>query len=405
MRPGEVTTVLDDASKDPRRQDQIPRLRVVDVGTIIGGPFVATLLGDLGADVIKCEQPGGGDPVRLADGLSPRWQVEGRNKRSVTLNLRVPKGQELLRELASWADILVENFRPGTMARWGLGYEDLAKVNRRLVYVSVSGFGQTGPNSSRPGYDPVAAAFGGLTHMSGEHDAPPARPGLSIMDHMAALFATVGALEAVRRRDTPGGTGMGAWVDMALYAPAVRLAGLHFVSHSLSGAAPARSGVRPYSTRDGRWFVIHADQDRQFQRLADLIGDERLKAEKFASRAGRVANAAALAEVVGMWVSGIDAAEIDALLTAADVPGSAVNGASELSENGHIRARDDLERVLNARGETVTMPSVVPRIVDDALGGIRWAGQILGASNEYVYRRLLGMSEDRYRALTTEGVI
>jgi formyl-CoA transferase len=288
------------------------------------------------------------------------------------------------------------------MARWGLGYEDLAKVNRRLVYVSVSGFGQTGPNSSRPGYDPVAAAFGGLTHMSSEYDGPPTRPGLSIMDHMAALFATVGALEAVRRRDT---TGVGAWVDTALYAPAVRLAGLHFVSHSLSGVAPAGSGVRPYVTRDGRWFVIHADQDRQFQRLADLIGDERLEAEKFASRADRVANAAALAEVVGMWVSGLDATEIDALLTAADVPGSAVNGPSELSENEHIRARGDLERVLNARGETVTMPSVVPRIVDDALGGIRWTGEILGASNEDVYRRLLGTSEDRYRALIEEGVI
>src|SRR5271169_1271451 len=152
---------MDDSSSKENRVGDVPCLHVLDLGTIIGGPFVATVLGDLGADVIKCEQPGGGDPVRLADGLSTRWQVEGRNKRSVTLNLRVPKGQELLRELASWADILVENFRPGTMARWGLGYEDLAKVNRRLVYVSVSGFGQTGPNSSRPGYDTVAAAFGG----------------------------------------------------------------------------------------------------------------------------------------------------------------------------------------------------------------------------------------------------
>jgi formyl-CoA transferase len=385
--------------------DVVPRLRVLDVGTIIGGPFVATLLGDLGADVIKCEQPGSGDPVRLADRMSPRWQVEGRNKRSVTVNLRVPAGQELLRELACWADVLVENFRPGTMARWGLGYDELSKVNRRLVYVSVSGFGQEGPSSSRPGYDPVAAAFGGLAEMSGEHDGPPTRPGLSVMDHMAALFATVGALEAVRRRDTPGGTGSGAWVDMALYAPAVRLAGVHFVSHSLSGVAPTRSGVRPYLTKDGCWFIIHADQDRQFQRLVKLIGDERLSAEWFATRADRMANAAALAEIVGSWVSGIDAAQLDVLLAAADVPGSAVNGVAELSENEHLRARDDLERVRNARGETVTMPGVVPRIVGDEFGGIRWTGQPLGASNEDVYQGLLRMSEDRYQALIDEGII
>jgi crotonobetainyl-CoA:carnitine CoA-transferase CaiB-like acyl-CoA transferase len=385
--------------------DLVPRLRVLDVGTIIGGPFVATLLGDLGADVIKCEQPGCGDPVRLADRMSPRWQVEGRNKRSVTLNLRVPAGQELLRELACWADVLVENFRPGTMARWGLGYDDLSKANPRLIYVSVSGFGQEGPNSSRPGYDPVAAAFGGLAEMSGEHDGPPVRPGLSVMDHMAALFATVGALEAVRRRDTPGGTGSGAWVDMALYGPAVRLAGVHFVSHSQSGVAPTRSRVRPYLTKDGCWFIIHADQDRQFQRLVKLIGDERLSAEWFATRADRMANAGALAEIVGSWVSGIDAAQLDVLLAAADVPGSAVNGVAELSENEHLRARGDLERVRNARGETVTMPGVVPRIVGDEFGGIRWTGQPLGASNEDVYLGLLRMGEDRYLALIDEGII
>jgi crotonobetainyl-CoA:carnitine CoA-transferase CaiB-like acyl-CoA transferase len=163
--------------------------------------------------------------------------------------------------------------------------------------------------------------------------------------------------------------------------------------------------VRPYLTKDGCWFIIHADQDRQFQRLVKLIGDERLSAEWFATRANRMANAGALAEIVGSWVSGIDAAQLDVLLAAADVPGSAVKGVAELSENEHLRARGDLERVRNARGETVTMPGVVPRIVGDEFGGIRWTGQPLGASNEDVYLGLLRMGEDRYLALIDEGII
>jgi crotonobetainyl-CoA:carnitine CoA-transferase CaiB-like acyl-CoA transferase len=380
------------------------QLCVLDVGTIIGGPFVATLLGDLGADVIKCEQPGSGDPVRLADGLSARWQVEARNKRSITLNLRVPEGQALLRDLCQRADVLVENFRPGTMAKWGLGYDDLREVNPRLVYVSVSGYGQTGPYRDRPGYDPVVAAFGGLTDMSGLPDGPPMRPGLSVIDHMSALFATVGALEALRRRDGPGGTGTGAWIDHALYESSLRIAGVHFAAHSLAGEVPTRAGVLPYRTADDRWFVIHADSNREFGRLRSVIEDPQLDDPRFATREGRVANAEDLTALIGKWVQRQSARDVLDMLVAADVPASLVNNVADLGADPHVAEREDLITIENARQQAVTMPGVFPRIVGQDTP-VRWAGQELGASNESVYLDLLGLSRDAYDALRTNGVI
>jgi len=389
---------------DAREPDPVPPLRVLDLGTQVAGPFAATLLGDLGAEVIKCEQPGTGDPIRLADGLSPRWQVEGRNKRSITLNLRVPEGQAIARRLAQWADVLVENFRPGTMAQWGLDYDTLREANPRLVYVSVSGFGQTGPRRSEPGYDPIGAAFGGLMAATGGTTGRPVAPGLFVVDHMTGMLAAVGALEAVRRRDAPGGTGRGEWVDVALYESVLRLAGADVVFHSEFGTAPPRPSPRVYRTRDQRWLCVYPVTDLQFARLAALTGIPALAATRFATLAGRQAHRAELDELLDEWIAAHDLAPLLEGLNAAEVPASPVNDTPDLLADEHIETRHALTQVPNARGATVTMPTPVPRLTG-APGHIRWSGEPLGASNARVYEELLGLTAADCDRLRASGVI
>jgi crotonobetainyl-CoA:carnitine CoA-transferase CaiB-like acyl-CoA transferase len=407
--------------EDPRHRPPVDtetaRLKVLDLGTQLAGPFAATLLGDLGAEVIKVELPDGGDPLRGPDGLSPRWQIESRNKRCVTLNLRVPEGQELLRRLAGWADVLVENFRPGVMARWNLAYGDLRQANPRLVYVSVSGFGQDGPRSGLPGYDHIGSAFGGLTHLSGPRDRPPAPPGVPVVDYSTGMLAAMGALESVRRRDAAGPGGRGEWVQTALYETMVRIVGTDLAQWSLTGAVRERVGGQPageqesasahaytFGTRDGRWVVAYPISDKQFGSLADLVGDPVLRQSRFATRPGRIANAGDLDAVLRRWVAGQDAAPLLAALAAADVPASLVNSVADIAVDPHVQAQDAVVAVTNSRGQEMLVPAVTPRLVERP-GGIRWTGEPLGASNDAVYRGLLGVDPDQLGDLRRRGVI
>jgi crotonobetainyl-CoA:carnitine CoA-transferase CaiB-like acyl-CoA transferase len=385
----------------PRPFSQDGALRVLDVGTQVAGPFAATLLGDLGADVIKCEQPGTGDPIRAPDGLSPRWQSDGRNKRSITLNLRVSGGQVLLRRLAERADVLVENFRPGTMERWGLGNEDLAAVNPRLVYVSVSGFGSSGPNSSRPGYDPIGSAFGGLMGATRGSDGRPVLPGLWVVDHMTGMLAALGALEAIRRRET---TGRGDRVEIALYESVLRLTGHEMISLSSLGSVPERNTIPPFRTRDGRWVMVFPVGESQYARLHTLIDDPALSDSRFATRADRQQNADAYHAILAAWVGRHDRARLLDTLGEIDVPSSPVHGFDDFFENEHIVARRNVTEIVNACEQPVKMPSPVPRF-DAAPAPIRWAGEELGASNRDVYVDMLGLDDDELQHLADLGVV
>jgi crotonobetainyl-CoA:carnitine CoA-transferase CaiB-like acyl-CoA transferase len=397
--------------------DSPTQLKVLDLGTQVAGPFAATLLGDLGAEVIKIEQPGTGDPGRGVDGMSPRWQVDGRNKRSITLNLRTAEGQDILRRLAGWADILVENFRPGVMDRWGIGYEALNAIHPGLVYVAISGFGASGPYSGLSGYDYVGSAVGGMTALTGDPGQPPVTPGLYVTDHSAGLFGALGALEAVRRRDAPGGDGLGAYVDLALYEAVLRYASTDLVDYSLNGAVRQRAGGSPrrdghpemtvwyaYRTQDGRYLSISPVTMGQITDLRNVIQDEALLDPDFESLRGRMDKAAAFYDIIERWVGARDFDEVWARLSATSVPVGPVNTIPDIVADPHIRARGSLVTLENADGRPITMPAATPRIGEAPLAP-RWTGERLGASNAQVYSELLGFSDPEIEGLQARGVI
>ncbi len=392
------------------------KLKVLDLGTQVAGPFAATILGDFGAEVIKCEQPGAGDPSRTGGPMGTVWLVNGRNKRSVTLNLRVPAGQALLKRLASWADVLVENFRPGTMGRWGLGYEDLQAVNPRLVYVSVSGFGQSGPLAPLSGYDYTGSAYGGLTAVTGYPDRPPVLPGLFIIDYMSGLFAAVGALEAIRRRDAAGPAGRGSYVDQALYETAMRIAAMDIAAYSLDGTVRERIGGMPvvegrtesgtwyvYRTRDDRWLSLHCVNDQQFAELRALVGASELDEHRFDTYPSRCQHASDLYRIISAWVAGYDLAELWPLVARTKIPAGPVNTVADLFSDAHVRARGMLVET-EVNGRPMAMPGVVPHLEPDP-GEVRWAGPALGSSNREVYAGLLGLDDQELARLEQDGVI
>lgn len=399
------------SNKPPLSKDT-SRLKVIDVGTMVAGPFAATILGDFGADVIKVERPdGNGDRMRNPD----YWPVEGRNKRSITLDLRKEEGRAILLKLVEWADVLVENFKPGTMAKWGLDYESLSKVNPRLVYVSISGFGQTGPNSPRPGYDHVGAAFGGLWYVTGFPDRPPCIPGMPVVDYFTGTFAAVGALEALRRRDAPGGTGKGEWVELGLYEPMLRIAGSNFIRHSRTGYVCERVGSTPvddqppaglphgvaYETADGRWLSMFPVQPQQWTRLAAVIpeiGPEFYPPELL------LQNPRAPDAEIRSWIRARPYDEVMAAFIKADLSASPIYSTEDIVNDPHIQARNNLVEIEDATGEMVRMQGVVPNLVNQP-GEVRWAGEATGGSNEAVFKDLLGMQEAELQSLRAQQVI
>jgi formyl-CoA transferase len=408
-------------SNRPPVDQSASRLKVLDAGTIVAGPFAATILGDLGAEVIKIERPDGGDTLRYARtgelGMSNQWLVEGRNKRSVTLNLRTQEGKALLEKLACWADIMVENFQPGTMAKWGLSYEDLRTVNPRLVYVSVSGYGQTGPKSALPGFDQAAAAYSGLTYVCGYPDRPPVCPGYPVADYFCGTFAALGALEAVRRRDVASGEG--EWVDCALYEPLIRISADVISHYASEGTVRDREGGMPgqnpkpndvtwgyvYRTADGKWISLTALPDFMFPRLTALLGRPDLQAkEELRTSIGRRHNVHLIDSAIRDWVAERPQAEVLAELTRVDLPHSPVNNVADLMADPHVRAREDIIEVDSEEGSTLTMQGIVPRLVNNP-GAVRWPGERLGASNRDVYQGLLGLSDGELAGLGTAGVI
>ncbi|MEU8900334.1 CoA transferase [Nocardia sp. NPDC048505] len=390
-------------------------LRVIEMGQLLAGPFCGQLLGDFGAEVIKLEAPGSGDPMRQwgreqADGKSLWWPVVARNKKSVTCNLRDPEGQRLARELIARADIVIENFRPGTMERWGLGYERLRESNPGLIMVRVTGYGQTGPYAPRAGYGSIGEAMGGIRYTTGDPEHRPARTGISIGDSLAAVFATIGTLAAVHHRHR---TGAGQLVDSAIYEAVLAMMESLLPEYAVTGYQRERTGsvlpnVAPsnvYPTAGGEMILIAANQDTVFTRLAELMGRPELATdERYSSHTARGARMTELDELIAAWTSAADAEQLLERLHAAGVPAGRIYTARDMFADPHFAAREAIVRVAHPELGELPMQNVVPKL-SATPGSVRHAGPTLGQHNTDVYRGLLGLDADRLTTLAATGVI
>jgi crotonobetainyl-CoA:carnitine CoA-transferase CaiB-like acyl-CoA transferase len=391
-------------------------IRVIDVSSFLAGPFCSTQLAEFGAEVIKIELPGVGDALRkfgtiTKAGDSLPWLQECRNKKSVTLDLRKPEGGEILRRLVSKADVLVENFQPGTLEKWGLGWDVLETRNRKLVMVRISGFGQTGPYASRPGFGRIANAFGGLSYLAGYPDRPPVTPGsATIPDYLAGLYGAFGVMLALRARDV---TGRGQFIDIGLYEPIFRIldelaAAYHHNGFVRERMGPGTVNAVPHShypTKDGKWIAIACTSDKIFARLAQLQGEPALAGE---GKWGKVKNRERCrAEVdawVAQWTRNCDLEELVASCSKFDVPCAPVHSIAEMFKDPQFKARENITYFKDPRIGEMAMPNVCPRL-SDTPGSIEWLGPELGQHNEEVYLGLLGMSDAELHRCRERGII
>ncbi len=389
-------------------------LIVLDLATFVAAPVCATLLGEFGAEVIKVEQPGVGDDLRRlgqqVDGVSLWWLSEARNKKSITCNLRTPEGQALIKRLAERADIVTENFRPGTLEHWNLGYEVLRAVNPGVIMVRISAFGQTGPYRARPGFGRIAAAVGGLSYLSGYPDRPPVTPGTpTIPDYQAGVMGAFGALLALQHRQR---TGEGQVVDVALYEPVLRMLDELIPVYGATGYVRERIGsgtgyVVPhnhYRARDDRWLAIACTNDRMFERLLRAMGREELR-DRYRTTADRVHYREELDDLIQEWVGGLNAGDALARLETAEVPSSLVYSVKDLFEDPHLKARENIVTVSSPLGGLLHTVGVVPRL-SRTPGSIRSAGPLrIGEHNEEIYVGRLGLSREAFDRLKARGVV
>ena len=390
-------------------------LRVIELGTLLAGPFCGQLLGDLGAEVIKIEAPNQGDPLRdwgreKVNGKSLWWPVVGRNKKAITLDLRQPEGQALLRELVAKTDFLLENFRPGTLEKWGCGYAELAKLNPRLIMIRVSGYGQTGPYAARAGFGAIGEAMGGLRYVVGDPATPPSRMGISIGDSLAATFACVGALSALHYREK---TGRGQVVDSAIYEAVLGMMESLITEFDKTGYIRERTGailphVAPsnvYPTSDGSMVLIAANQDTVFGRFAQAIGQPELAENPdYATHTARGTNQRQLDAIVGAWTARRTRTEVLDLMSESGVPAGLIYRAPEMLEDPHFKARQAIVTVPHPDFGELKMQNVAPKL-SETPGSIRTPSPALGQHNDEVYRDLLGIEADRYQLLKSKQVI
>jgi len=388
-------------------------LRVVEMGQLIAGPFAAKTLGDFGADVIKIEPPGSGDPLRnwrmLQDGTSVWWQVQSRNKRSIALDLRSAEGQDIARQLIAQADVLIENFRPGTLEGWGMDYATLSKTNPGLVMLRISGYGQTGPYRDLPGFGAIGEAMGGLRHLTGEQGRIPVRCGISIGDTLAALHGTIGVLMALYHRKVNGGQGQ--VIDVALNEAVFNVMESLVPEYSAFGAVrePAGSalpGIAPsnaYRCADGV-VLIAGNGDSIFKRLMQVIAREDLGNDpELANNAGRVARVQELDAAIEAWTESRSVTDVLAALGGASVPAGRVYTAKDIVEDPHYRARDMILRQQTRDGHEIEVPGIVPKLMGTP-GQVRSSAPRLGDDTDAVLAEL-GLSADAIGQLRSKKVV
>ena len=389
-------------------------IRVLELGQLIAGPFAGKCLAEFGAEVIKIEPPETGDPLRqwrmLHNGTSLWWYVQNRNKKSVTLNLRVPEAQAIARRLAKTADVVIENFRPGTLEKWGLGYEVLSRDNPGLVMLRLSGFGQTGPLRDQAGFGAIGESMGGLRYVTGYPDRAPVRPNLSIGDSIASLHGVIGVLMALRHRDASGGRGQ--VVDVALYEAVFNMMESVLPEFDMFGVVRERTGSNltgivpsnTYVTRDGQHVVIGANGDSIFKRLMKMVGREDLAGDpSLAGNAGRAERADELDSVIGEWTGRHDADQAIRLLNDAQVPNSKIYSIADIVREPHFCARDMIRDVKLPDGASLKVPGIVPKL-SETPGDLEWIGPKLGEHTEEVLGSL-GYSSAEIASLRERGII
>ena len=388
-------------------------LKVLELGALIAGPFCAKILAEFGAEVIKIEPPGQGDPLRkwryVKDGTSVWWHVQSRGKKSVALDLRKPEGQAIARKLALAADIVVENFRPGTMEDWGMGYDALAAANPSLVMVRISGYGQTGPYRERPGFGVIGEAMGGLRHVTGTPDRPPSRTGISIGDTLSALYGVIGAMMALEARRK---TGRGQVVDVALYESVFSVMESLLPEFDAFGAIRERTGsilpgIAPssaYRCGDGSFVLIGANADSIFKRLCKAMGrDDLAEDTSLAHNDGRAARQAWLDGEIEAWTSAHSPSDILAGLETAEVPASKIYSIADIAADPHYAAREMIRQIRLADGATLKVPGVVPKL-SATPGNFDGGGPALGEHTDEVLRDL-GYDTTAIADLRRRGVI
>ena len=389
-------------------------LKVLELGTLIAGPFAARILAEFGAEVIKIESPDGGDPLRTwrkrYEGTSLWWYLQARNKKSVTVNLKHPDGVEVVRRLATEADIVVENFRPGVLEKLGLGWETLSALNPGLVMLRLSGFGQTGPMAQQPGFGAIGESMGGLRYVTGFPDRPPVKTGISIGDSIAALWGALGAMMALRHREVNGGQGQ--VVDVALYeavfammeslVPEFDVVG--FVRERTGNIMPGITPSNTHTTKDGRHITIGANGDAIFRRLMKAMGRDDLAADPtLADNAGRDARRDELYAAIDTWVAEQDEAEALDTLATAEVPASRIYSVADMFTDPQFLARDMLQTVKLPDGRDCRMPGVIPKL-STTPGGTEWIGPALGQHTDAVLEAL-GYTPAQIEALHQAGAI
>ncbi len=395
------------------RSPPLKGIKVIELGTLIAAPFCSRLFAEFGAEVIKIESPDGGDQLRqwrkMYEGTSLWWYVQSRNKKSLTVNLRVSEGQAIVRKLCAGADIVIENFRPGALEKWNLGYDALAAINPRLIMVRLSGYGQTGPDRDKPGFGVIGESMGGLRYVTGYPDRPPVRLGISIGDSIAALYGVIGALMALQHRHT---SGRGQMVDVALYEAVFSMMEslvpefdvLGFVRERAGNALPGIVPSNTYPTRDGRFVIIGANNDAIFRRLMNAINRNDLADDaQLATNAGRVPRTAEIDGAIGAWTAAHDLDAVLAALDAVDVPSAKVYDVADIVKDAQYLARGMIEQHALPDGKPVKLPGIVPKL-SDSPGATAWLGPKLGEHNAEVLSAL-GYDAAAQAALKKSGVI
>jgi crotonobetainyl-CoA:carnitine CoA-transferase CaiB-like acyl-CoA transferase len=415
------------AAESPKSRGPMAGVKVLELGTLIAGPFCARMLAEFGADVIKVEAPEGGDPIRqwriLKDGNSLWWSVQARNKKSLTLNMKDPRAQAIARELALDADIIIENYRPGVLEKWQLGYEDLKKINPATIMVRLSGYGQTGPMRDLPGFGAIGESMGGLRYVSGHPDRPPVRVGISIGDSVTALHGVIGAMMALRHRDVSGGrwngrqgaasvAGQGQMVDVALYESVFNLmeslvpefdhAGV--VRERTGGALPGIVPSNTYTTNDAQNIVIAGNGDAIFKRLMLAIQRDDLASDPALARNdGRVPRTAEIDAAIQQWCGARGIDEALAVLQAADVPVGKIYSVQDMMRDPQYLARNMFEQHAFADGTPIKMPAISPKM-SETPGRTKWLGPALGQHNDEILRSL-GYDDGQIASLRQSKVI
>jgi len=389
-------------------------LRVVEMGQLLAGPFAGQLFADFGAELIKLEPPNQGDPLRVwgkerTNGKALWWSVLGRNKKSVTCNLRLPEGQQIARDIIATSDVVIENFRSGTLERWGLSPEQLWEINPRLVILRVTGFGQTGPMSKEAGYGAVGEAMGGLRYVTGDPDRMPSRAGISIGDTLAATFGTLGALMALHARNR---TGRGQVVDSALYEAVLAVMESLVIDYDQAEYIRERTGsilpkIAPsnvYPTHDGE-MLIAGNGDSIFRRMAEGMGQPELAEDpRFADHTARGENQAELDLLIEAWSRTKTSEEVDALMSEHKVPHGKIFRAPEMLEDAQFKARESIVKVMHPQYGEVAMQNTFPRL-SDTPGQVRWVGPELGQHTDEIMKSVLGKTDEEIAALRAADVI